>query len=97
MCLWVPLAILDKAASGSPWLPVHNRHTLLGLNWLASSADINILLSYIYPHFIANSIDFYILQPNRAIFLLLFLQVSTMCLSLYIFEANVANIILLFL
>ena len=45
ICLCVPEAILDKAASGSPWLPVHNRHTSLGFIWLASSAVITISLS----------------------------------------------------
>ena len=45
ICLWLPEAILDNAAKGSPWLPVHKRHTSLGFIWLASSAVIIILLS----------------------------------------------------
>ena len=37
------------------------------------------------------------LLPNRAIFLLFFLQVSIICFILYTLEAKVASIILLFL
>ena len=30
ICLWVPDATLDRAASGSPWEPVHNNVNSLG-------------------------------------------------------------------
>ena len=44
ICLKVPSAILDKAAKGSPWLPVHKKHTSLGFKFLASSGVIIISL-----------------------------------------------------
>ena len=63
-CLWVPLAIRDNAASGSPWLPVHNIHNSFLFKFCASFASTNIDLSWIRPLFNASSIDAYILLPN---------------------------------
>ena len=80
--LSLPLAILDKAASGSPCDPVHNKHTLDGSILLASSLVMNISLSLIYPHSKAISILLFILLPNTATFLLYCLHVWTICVSL---------------
>jgi hypothetical protein len=52
-----------------------------------------MLLSFIYPHFKAISIDVTMLLPNKATFLLFFLQMSIICFNLYMLEANVAKII----
>ena len=51
ICLCVPLAILDKAESGSPCVPVQSKHTLFGAKELASSGVTNIslfLIAYKY-------------------------------------------------
>ena len=44
ICLCVPLEILDNAARGSPWLPVHNSVTSFGFKLLASSGEISSYL-----------------------------------------------------
>ena len=41
ICLWVPSAILDNAARGSPWEPVHSIVTSPGFRVLATSGDTN--------------------------------------------------------
>ena len=38
ICLCSRSAILERAAKGSPWLPVHRIHTSFGFNKFASSA-----------------------------------------------------------
>ena len=96
ICLWVPLAILDKAANGSPCEPVHNKQISSGGKVLATSGETKILSSFMYPPSIDISMLFSILLPNNAIFLLFFLQVSTMCFNLYMLDAKVATIILPF-
>ena len=42
ICLCVPLAIRDNAASGSPWEPVHNIHISFLFSDLALFISINI-------------------------------------------------------
>ena len=80
ICLCWPLAILDKAAKGSPCDPVHKIHTSFLFKDLASFASIKIDLSLIKPLFKASSILFYMLLPKTIIFRLYFLQLSTICL-----------------
>ena len=41
ICLCVPFEILDRAAKGSPWLPVHRIVTSPGFRLFASSAEIS--------------------------------------------------------
>ena len=82
ICLCVPFAIRDNAASGSPCEPVHSIHISLFFYPFASLASINILLSVIKLFFNAISFAFSILLPNVIIFLLFFLHVSTICLIL---------------
>ena len=94
ICLCVPFAILDNAANGSPCVPVHSKHTFSLGSVFDSSGVTNISLCFIYPSCIDISMLFSILLPNIAIFLSFFLHVSTICLSLYMFDANVAIIIL---
>ena len=44
---WEPLAILERAASGSPWEPVQSKHTSLDGSRFASSGVTNISLCFI--------------------------------------------------
>ena len=44
ICLCVPFAILDSAASGSPCVPVHSKQTFSGGSSFDSSGVINISL-----------------------------------------------------
>ena len=65
-----PSAILDRAASGSPWLPVQRMHTSFGLRLLASSGLTNNSGWLMYPPLMEISMLFSILLPKIQIFLL---------------------------
>ena len=92
ICLWIPFAIRDRAAKGSPWVPVHKIHISFFFKFLAWLLSINIVLSSIKPLFIASSILVSIERPKIIIFRLFLRQVSTICLIRYIFDAKVAII-----
>ena len=95
MCLWVPFAILDNAASGSPWVPVHKIRTLFA--GCVSTFSISIIISFgsfKYPKFEQISNILIILLPSIAIFLPWEWAIFTICCNLCTWDANAASIIL---
>ena len=80
MYLCSPLAILDKAAIGSPWLPVQRITVSEGRKDLILSG-VTILASgiWIYPKLLAELIFDSIERPKITIFLLNFTAASTIC------------------
>ncbi len=91
---WVPFAILDSAAIGSPWLPVHKIVTRLAGIRLIWEGSMNVSFGHeIYPSCWPISIAASILRPNTATLRLCNTAASTTCCKRWIFEANVAKII----
>ena len=95
ICLCIFLAILDRAAIGSPCVPVHKITTLLSLS-PSTSDNATIIPSGIlrYPRLDAISNTFTKLLPSIAILLPYSSAVFIICCNLCTCEAKAATIIL---